>query len=212
MNVDRKKEERGSFMNDFLKIVSSQQDAKYRVSQEINNQDKKRGRFLKSQRVTLTEEMMKKGKSFRAGPGYYKVEENALVKPKTAKTSRNIKSVRSCAFVDQSRFAGTQTPGAKYILNEKWTIPNSMAHAKILPDVHSGKNSVTSRMSRIQVDRKSPAVGDYNINNAFKGTKEKREFKFAKTKLENFTDIIKKKKEFVPGSGHYKYNEKKAIM
>lgn len=38
------------------------------------------------------------------------------------------------------------------------------------------------------------------------------QWQFEKAKLVNFTDAIKQRKRFVPGAGHYKFDEAKATQ
>lgn len=197
-------------MSDFLKIVSTHQSAKYDVVPKFQNPDKSKGRFLKSQRITMTEATINDGKKFRAGPGYYKIEGEPAQKTKsTIKHHRAIN--RSCGFIENTRFLGGQTPGAKYNINEALVTSNPKINTKILPKVKYAKKH-QGRIDKIKVDKSRPAPGDYNVREAFMNTHALRTFSFNNEKLENFTDTIKKNKAFVPGAGHYKYNETKAVQ
>jgi hypothetical protein len=67
--------DRGSFMDDFLKHTKNTPAAKYNILDDWTKKfDPKNGKFLKSEKITFTGEVMNKGKKFKPCPGYYKLK------------------------------------------------------------------------------------------------------------------------------------------
>jgi hypothetical protein len=72
-----------------------------------------KGKFLKGKKETLIDEILKMKKYKLPGPGSYKLPtEKILGMPKT--------TGEKCAFINDAKFKGLQTPGSKYKINYVW--------------------------------------------------------------------------------------------
>lgn len=68
-----KQKDRGSFMDEFLKITKPSPAAKYNILEDWTKKfDSKTGKFLKSEKLTFTGEVMRQSKRSRPCPGLYK--------------------------------------------------------------------------------------------------------------------------------------------
>lgn len=71
---------------------------------------------------------------------------------------------KDCGFIEHSRFMSTETPGFKY--NKSYSVVDKKPR-----NVHIHKESEKSkdfRIGKINRDKNSPAMGDYDVNTAFK--------------------------------------------
>ena len=62
------------------------------------------------------------------------------------------------------------------------------------------ENNKDVRIGKIPIDKTVPAMGDYDVQTAFKKSQlGNREYILPKEKLQCYTDVYKNKKKFVPG-------------
>jgi hypothetical protein len=70
-----KSKERFNFLDEYTKFTKWVPSANYNITTDwTQNFAGKRGRFMKSKKVTMTEQMMIKGKKNKPGPASYKIK------------------------------------------------------------------------------------------------------------------------------------------
>ena len=106
-------------MDDFLKITRPNPSAKYDVLDDWSKKfDGKRGKFLKSEKVTHTEEIMKNSKKHRPCPGYYKFKAPSEETKGFSKKGFSNEH-KGCCFIDEQKRLAVQTPGTKYNIKDE---------------------------------------------------------------------------------------------
>lgn len=111
--------QRGCFMDDFLYYNKDVPAAKYNVLDDWNKKfDTNTGKFLKSEKVTFTGEIMNKSKKHRPCPGFYKFKAPSDEPMGFAKRTFSLEQ-KGCSFIDETKRLSSLTPGSKYQLNEK---------------------------------------------------------------------------------------------
>ena len=119
-----------------------------------------------------------------------------------------------CGFIDEAEWQGHQSPPHKY--NPKYKLQDNTRTAKIHKE-SKWENENLNRLKPLKIKKKEVAPGDYEVCDSFRHT-QFGNFKqevgvttmFSKAPLKTFIDKEIKTHKFVPGVGHYKYDEDKA--
>ena len=169
-------------------------------------QGKHRGCFLKAPRITSSEAAMKFAiKRGVPAPTAYKTQE-FIGQGVKAREASGDKFEKICGFIEQAKWEGMKTPGAKYDKNYIITDLNPRT-ARIWKEGEYDKKQ--ARIIKIGKD-KSVSPDTYQTAKSFYDTQICHSmFKLGKANLVNFTDSYKKIKAFVPGPGTHKFEVEK---
>lgn len=139
----------------------------------------------------MIDDILKLKKLKLPGPGQYKVKEFKIPNVPKQNTDKG-------EFINNSKWYGMQTPGHKYKVNY------DAIRAKT-PVARYYKPKKEESFSIKPKKTKDPAPGSYNVEESFVKTQwPKNQYLFNKEKMNNFLDMVAKKKAFVPGIGKYK--------
>ncbi|CDW83400.1 UNKNOWN [Stylonychia lemnae] len=157
-----------------------------------------KGRFLKGDRVTLIDDILKLKKQRLPGPGSYKLPSYKIQgMPKT--------TTDKCQFINDAKYSAMQTPGSKYKINYDLTRPRTPAARYFADKSLTGKEPISIKPKKT----KDPAPGTYNVEDCYRKTQWGNSvYSIGKCKITNYVDIAVKKKKFVPGIGTYKELDK----
>lgn len=113
-------------------------------------------------------------------------------------------SQKFCGFIEEAKFRAFATPGIGPKFNPQFTVVDKkLQYPKIYEE---NPNSKDKRLDKLVVNKNEPGPGDYDSLGSWKNTKGNIRYKFGNDKLVSFTDMYKKRKSYIPGSGHYKYD------
>ncbi|CAI2374159.1 unnamed protein product [Moneuplotes crassus] len=181
---------RGHFLNDIYKMKKFVPSPdKYEVMGNMSMQNPEKRRFSKIPRLTIAEEIIKKGAS-TPGPGSYKPDYIHLHQEGEHKDSD-----RSLGFIDEAMFKGKSTP---------------LCHDANFKQVEKKPRSTLFMLSRAErsvknVKKSGLSPCSYNPLDSFKKTQiSLRKTGFGNpTNIPTFSDEVAKLKKFVPPPGAY---------
>lgn len=117
------------------------------------------------------------------------------------------RQAKFCGFIDEAVLHSSQNPKSKVDVNYR-RVDKKTRTAVIWGESEQQKKA-GARVSAIQ-KAKGPAPGDFHFSKpeeAFRKTQLAPDhFNFARDKLVNFTEVYSRRKSYVPGTGHYKFD------
>ena len=135
------------------------------------------------------------------GPGLYKAKGycgNGVSKAKSGSKEQKFNS-----FVEHARWKSTQSPGPG-------NRSDKISHRVIEPRQKAAvmwkepEKNKHDRFAKIAIDKKTPAMGDYDVTKAFNRTQTRSQNIFAsKCKRDSFIDAHVRTKKWLTGPGHY---------
>ena len=139
------------------------------------------------------------------GPNAYKMTPIlGNIKPAERSDDRQAKF---CSFIDEAVLHSSQNPKSK--VDNNYNRVDKKARTAVIWGESEQQKKVGARVSPIQ-KAKGVAPGDFHFakpEDAFKKTQLPPEhFNFARDKLVNFTEVYSRRKSYVPGTGHYKFD------
>jgi hypothetical protein len=88
-------------MDDFLKYTKETPAAKYNVLDDWTKKfHPKAGKFLKTEKITFTGEVMNRGRKFKPCPGFYKFKSPSEESKGITKKTFN-QEEKGCSFIDE---------------------------------------------------------------------------------------------------------------
>jgi len=170
---------------------------KYEVSGSLNMGDPKKRVFSKLPRLTMAEEIIKKG-ALTPGPGTYRLDYK-----RKRKDSHKMTSVRELGFINEAKVKGKENP---------LSFDSKFALVETKPRFTNFRLSTVERSVRIE---KKPGLSpcSYDPLIAFKKTQLfPHTAKFSKSRIAAFSDVVAKLKKFVPPPGQYDFEKCEAKL
>lgn len=165
---------------------------KYEVSGSLNMADPKKRVFSKLPRLTMAEEIIKKG-TLTPGPGTYRLDYK-----RKRKDSHKMTMERELGLISEAKVKGKENP---------LCFDSRFALVETKPRFTNFRLSTVERSVRIE---KKPGLSpcSYDPLVAFKKTQLcPRTAGFSKSRIAAFSDVAAKLKKFVPPPGQYDFEK-----
>ena len=136
------------------------------------------------------------------GAGHYKYKEYCG-KGYVPKLKSGSKGEKFNSFIEHAKWKSTQSPGPGN-RNDKISHRVIEPRSKAAVMWKEPANNKHDRFAKIPVDKKTPAMGDYDVTKAFNNTQTRalNSGKFV-SRRESFVDAYVKTKKWLTGPGHY---------
>lgn len=156
------------------------------------------GRWLKKDKTSYIDDILKLKKLKLPGPGQYKVKDFKITNVPKQNSEKG-------DFINNCKWYGMQTPGWKYKINYESIRPKTPSAKYYVAKDAEGKDKRPEPFSIKAKKTKDPAPGSYEVIECIKKTQwPKNMFAFHKEKQNTYVDRIVKSKSIIPGIGKYK--------